>query len=185
MKQIDKDRKELQRLVESYGKQDVMKYVNHLDEGTLNESFLGAAGIIVAGLIGFKLIKSLLLGLVGGALGGKIKQKIAELEQCQAEMTEILSRYPDVQENFTRLIRNRLNYVKMPENSYSLGEKLGLGLDRYLTSFEPEDRDRFLELFNKVRYIQDEAFKYYKEETLEKLGGKTSFASKLDRMMFN
>ena len=100
-------------------------------------------------------------------------------------MTEILSRYPDVQENFTRLIRNRLNYVKMPENSYSLGEKLGLGLDRYLTSFDPEDRDRFLELFNKVRYIQDEAFKYYKEETLEKLGGKTSFASKLDRMMFN
>ena len=33
MKQIDKDRKELQRLVESYGKEDVMKYVNHLDEG--------------------------------------------------------------------------------------------------------------------------------------------------------
>ena len=32
MKQIDKDRKELQRLVESYGKEDVMKYVNHLDE---------------------------------------------------------------------------------------------------------------------------------------------------------
>lgn len=32
MKQIDKDRKELQRLVESYGKQDVLNYINHLDE---------------------------------------------------------------------------------------------------------------------------------------------------------
>lgn len=32
MKQIDKDRKELKRLVESYGKQDVLKFVNHLNE---------------------------------------------------------------------------------------------------------------------------------------------------------
>lgn len=32
MKQIDKDRKELQRLVEAYGKQDVLKFVKHLNE---------------------------------------------------------------------------------------------------------------------------------------------------------
>ena len=32
MKQIDKDRKELQRLVESYGKKDVLKFVRHLNE---------------------------------------------------------------------------------------------------------------------------------------------------------
>lgn len=32
MKTIDKDRNSLKRLVEAYGKEDVMKYVNHLDE---------------------------------------------------------------------------------------------------------------------------------------------------------
>ena len=32
MKAIDKDRAELKRLVESYGKADVLKYVNHVDE---------------------------------------------------------------------------------------------------------------------------------------------------------
>ena len=74
MKQIDKDRKELQRLVESYGKDDVMKYVNHI-----NESFMGTALAVVGGLIGFKLIKGLLLGLLGGATAVKIKQYIQEL----------------------------------------------------------------------------------------------------------
>jgi hypothetical protein len=33
MRTIDKDRAELKRLVESYGKRDVLNYVNHLDEG--------------------------------------------------------------------------------------------------------------------------------------------------------
>ena len=32
MKQIDKDRAELKRLVESYGKADVVKFVKHLNE---------------------------------------------------------------------------------------------------------------------------------------------------------
>ena len=181
MSNINKDRKELQRLVESYGKQDVMKYVNHLDEGTLNESFLGVAGAIVAGLIGFKLIKSLLLGVAGGVLAVKAKQKIAELEECQAEMTEILSKYPDVQEDISKMLKNRLNYVKVPKGS-SLGERIGRGLPEMLeASFEQKDYYRFLQLFKQVQYIQDEAFKYYDEETLEKLGGKTSFASKFKR----
>lgn len=33
MRQIDKDRNILKRLVESYGKEDVLNYVNHLNEG--------------------------------------------------------------------------------------------------------------------------------------------------------
>ena len=179
MKQIDKDRKELQRLVESYGKDDVMKYVNHI-----NESFMGTALAVVGGLIGFKLIKGLLLGLLGGATAVKIKQYIQELEQCQNEMAEILSRYPDVQNTLSRRLENRLKYVKMPDNSFSLGEKIGLGLDRDLAALEDEDRARFMELFDRVKYIQDDAFKCYKEDTLEKLGGKTSPASQLRRAMF-
>ncbi len=34
MKTIKQDRKELQRLVESYGKEDVMKYINYINEST-------------------------------------------------------------------------------------------------------------------------------------------------------
>ena len=34
MKQIDKDRNSLKRLVESYGKKDVLNYVRHLNENT-------------------------------------------------------------------------------------------------------------------------------------------------------
>lgn len=47
MKQIDKDRKELQRLVEAYGKQDVTKFINHINEA-IDESQTKKAAILKA-----------------------------------------------------------------------------------------------------------------------------------------
>ena len=38
MKQIDKDRASLKRLVEAYGKEDVVKFVKHLNEGVEEDS---------------------------------------------------------------------------------------------------------------------------------------------------
>lgn len=180
MSTLNKDRAELRRLVESYGKEDVIKYVNHI-----NESFLGTTLAIVAGLIGFKLIKGLLTGLIGTGMAVKAKQKLQELEQCQSEMAEILAKYPEAQNKLSVVLRNRLKYVKTREHVLSFAE-MGIGLSKVLSDYgmEEEDINRFVELFDQVKYIQDEAFKYYKEETLEKLGGKTSPESQLSRAMF-
>lgn len=49
MKQVDMDRETLKRLVESYGKQDVLKFVNHINEmGYFNKSTrLPRPGVLV------------------------------------------------------------------------------------------------------------------------------------------
>lgn len=139
-----------------------------IDESTINESVLGGAAAVIAGIIGYKMLKALLNGLSVKILNGVAKKDSKKLDAIQSEMTEILKKYPEAYENMKYTYDHILRGKGGKRNSICLAES-GAFLEKDIKDFDETDKKRFKELFSQVQEIQDGVLKYYSDWDLEDL----------------
>jgi hypothetical protein len=139
---------------------DIKEYL--INENQINESITGIAAGVVAGIIGYKMLKALIKGLAGKLGLSVAKKKLKELDDIQNEMKSILEKYPEAQKKMKNTYRHILSGKGGKRDSFFLAES-GAFLDKDIEAFSDEDKDRFKKLFEQVKKIQDGIFKNFSD----------------------
>lgn len=139
-----------------------------INESTqLNESILTVAGGIIAGIIGYKLIKSLLKGLIMFVGLKTASKELEKLENAQNKMTSILEKYPESQNEIKIKFENILNSKGGKTDSFKLYDLFINENDKVFNTWSSEDKTSFIKLWSEVIDIQQNALASYSNDTLK------------------